>query len=301
MQSPPWPTPALPSGWSGPDGADCTDGLVTMDADKSCTATFTLVTHTLTLNKVGTGTGTVTGAGVHNEGSEVAITAVADAGSTFDGWSGPDGADCTDGLVTMDADKSCTATFTLVTHTLTLNKVGTGTGTVTGAGVHNEGSEVAITAVADAGSTFDGWSGPDGADCTDGLVTMDADKSCTATFSQTPPGGDPVQAALDKLSQLRIALNDPDLDLQGDSKSKNKGRNNLRWFNNQLDALEANINAPLFEDALADANNILGKVDGCEAGGAPDPNDKVRTCLDGQDVVDLLVRELILLLEDLVS
>ena len=139
--------------------AGAVDVVVTNPDGQTATSSYTYgagaqVTHTMTLNKDGTGTGTVTGAGVHNEGSEVAITAVADAGSTFDGWGGPDGADCTDGLVTMDADKSCTATFTLVTHTLTLNKVGTGTGTVTGAGVHNEGSEVAITAVADAGSTF---------------------------------------------------------------------------------------------------------------------------------------------------
>ena len=79
----------------------------------------------------------------------------------------------------MDADKSCTATFTLNTHTLTIAKAGAGSGTVVpdvGPHSYDYGTIIPLEATADSGSTFDGWSGD--ADCADGSVTMDANKTC---------------------------------------------------------------------------------------------------------------------------
>jgi hypothetical protein len=189
-------------GWSGA----CTGTgscVVTIDGVKSVTATFTLQTFTLTVSKDGTGTGTVTSspAGIDcgatcsasfDGGSTVTLSAVPDAFSTFDGWSGA----CTGTgscEVTMDQAQSVTATFTIQTFTLSTILSGTGTGTVTSspAGIDcgvtcsasfDGGTMVTLTAAPAAGSTFDGWSG----DCTGTgscVVTMDQARSVTAAFT----------------------------------------------------------------------------------------------------------------------
>gem|GEM_PF-971538 len=194
------PTPGSSfAGWSG--DTDCSDGVVTMNADKACVATFTLDNHTLTVGKSGAGSGTVTSvpAGIScgascsatfAPGTVVTLTAAANAGSSFAGWSGD--ADCSDGVVTMNADKACVATFALQSYTLTVSKAGGGSGTVTSsppgiscgavcAASYAENTSVALTASPEPGSWFAGWSGD--ADCGDGVVTMNADKACVATFA----------------------------------------------------------------------------------------------------------------------
>jgi hypothetical protein len=176
------------TGWTGPNAAECATGSVLMDANKSCTANFTLNTYTLTINAAGNGSGTTTGAGTYNYGQVVTMTATASTGSTFTGWSGDP--DCTDGSVTMDADKTCTANFTLNTYTLTLTSAGSGSGTVTGGGTYNYGQTATVTATANAGSIFTGWTGANGAECATGSVLMNANKSCTANFNLPAPPTD---------------------------------------------------------------------------------------------------------------
>ena len=81
---------------------------------------------------------------------------------------------CTTGTVTMTANTTCTATFTLIPAppaqwTLTSIKAGTGSGATTGAGTYVNGTVVTMTAVPATGSTFAGWAGTG---CTTGTVTM---------------------------------------------------------------------------------------------------------------------------------
>jgi hypothetical protein len=84
------------------------------------------------------------------------------------------------------------------TLTLTILKSGSGIGTVTstpdgiscGATCRSDfdaGRVVTLAATADRTSIFSGWS--DDPDCSDGVVTMDQSKTCTAVFeSISPPG-----------------------------------------------------------------------------------------------------------------
>ena len=196
------------TGWAGACSGSGTCN-VTMDAAKSVSATF-VAGFTLSVNKAGDGTGTVNSspAGIscgatcsvgYGSGTSVTLTATPDSGNTFAGWSGA----CTGTgscVVTMDAAKTVSATFNIIapiTNALSVSKAGTGTGTVISspAGIncgatcsasYSSGTSVSLTATADSGSTFNGWSGActgTGA-CT---VTMDAAKSVTATFSVLPP------------------------------------------------------------------------------------------------------------------
>jgi hypothetical protein len=103
--------------------------------------------------------------------------------------------------VTLDAAKTVIATFNAAgaqTQTLTVTKAGTGTGKVTSAPVGIDcgnacgfdfvaNAQVTLTATADAGSTFAGWSG----DCTGTgacQVTLAAAKTVTATFTKQTTG-----------------------------------------------------------------------------------------------------------------
>jgi hypothetical protein len=198
----PDPPPPGPGGYC--DLGDCPNAFVVKISDNL----------TLTVTKAGTGSGTVSSspAGIncgadclenYTNGTVVALTATAAAGSTFAGWSGE--ADCSDGSVTVNATKTCTATFNVQRFTLTVTKTGTGSGTVSSAPtgitcgadcseLYNNGTTVTLTAAAAAGSTFGGWSGD--VDCVDGVVTVSANKTCTARFNPTTASADLLVTAL---------------------------------------------------------------------------------------------------------
>ncbi|MEM9552967.1 MAG: transporter [Acidobacteriota bacterium] len=176
----------------------------------------------LAVTRDGSGTGTVTATGPDGAGftcgdvcessfrcgATVALEAAPDAGSRFDGWAGDcaGGPDQTSISITLDADKTCSAKFVKI-YDLTVKVVGQkhpdgdelGTGEVEIAGpsgskvctdectmTYDVNTKIDLTAKPGDSSTFGGWS----VDCsgqdpsTD--VTLDGDKSCTATFVGPP-------------------------------------------------------------------------------------------------------------------
>jgi hypothetical protein len=170
--------------------------------------------RTLTVVVAGSGTGTVTGTGIacpadcsgsYDLGAMVTITAAATGGSTFAGWSG-DAAGCGTTAaceLTMDADRSATATFDAGPQTLNVTIAGDGTGTVTDGAegdiscsqgqtgtctdTYPFGSVVNLTATPSGGATFTGWSG-EAATCgttNPCAVTLSEQRDVTASF-QSP-------------------------------------------------------------------------------------------------------------------
>ncbi len=191
-------------GWSG--DPDCSDGVVTMDADKACTAIFEQYQswYNLTVYKAGAGSGTVTSdppgitcgqdcSALFLEGTLVSLTPEPEKGSLFAGWSG----DCnSDGIVVMTGDKACTATFEPLRYTLTVEISGQGSINIwsdpPGIDCNESGGD--CTEPYDYGTIvtlqyelsngyFCGWSGDP--DCSDGMVTMTGDRTCTAITSLT--------------------------------------------------------------------------------------------------------------------
>ena len=160
--------------------------------------------QTLTVAVVGDGSVTSSPTGIdcgsdcdeaYPPGTVVTLTPAPGSGSDFLGWTGD--SDCSDGVVTMDAARSCTATFGTLT-TLNVSKAGSGSGTVTSSpsGIncgadcsetYTAAANVALTATPNSVSAFDGWSGD--ADCNDGAVNTGVDVSCVATFSLTCGNG----------------------------------------------------------------------------------------------------------------
>jgi hypothetical protein len=110
-------TPAAGSTFTGWSGACTGSGacVVTMNGAKSVTATFSLNSYALTTATAGTGSGAVTlspAGGTYSHGTVVTVTNTPATGSTFTGWSGAC-AGTVSCVVTMDAAKLVTATFTL--------------------------------------------------------------------------------------------------------------------------------------------------------------------------------------------
>ena len=201
------------TGWSGACSGTAATCAVTMNAAQSVTATFALKQFALSVTPVGPGTVSVQPSAannLYNAGTLVTLTATPAANAQFTGWSGACSGTAATCAVTMNATQSVTATFTAQQVVLTLTTVGDGsiaadptstsgmypygaavtlTATPSGTVTTTAATIAARTAVSAAGSQFAGWSGACAAAGTAPtcVVTMDAAKSVTATFTSTPP------------------------------------------------------------------------------------------------------------------
>jgi hypothetical protein len=174
------------SSWSGAATGSANPVSITMNANKALTATFTAVpTYTLTTTVTPSGSGTLSPAGgTYSSGQVVSVTATPATGHQFSSWSGAAIGSANPVSITMNANKALTATFTTVpTYTLTTTVTPSGSGTLNPAsGTYSSGQVVSVTATPATSYQFSSWSGAATGSTNPVSVTMDANKSLTATF-----------------------------------------------------------------------------------------------------------------------
>jgi uncharacterized repeat protein (TIGR02543 family) len=202
--------------WSGDASGSANPTTVTMNGNKSVTASFNALPHyALTLMVIPTGAGTITadplpgGDGKYAQGTVVTLAAEPNVGHTFSQWSGSISGSDNPTTITMDADKGATAEFATARHTLTLASNPMSGGTINaspppgGDGKYAYGTVVTLTANQSAGYTFGDWSGDALGSSPVTTVTMNGNKNVTANFTQlrytltlasNPPDGGTIDA-----------------------------------------------------------------------------------------------------------
>ena len=173
------------------------DLSVTTEGNGSGTVTST--SAPVTASQINCGT---TCAATYQNSSQVTLTAYANIGSTFAGWTGCDTVSDTTCTVTMSEAKSVAATFTLQRFVLTVTREGIGRGTATSSSDPASSTQincgttcsasydwdtvVTLTATPGFANRFFGWRGCDAASGTTCTVTIRAASAVTATFHGLP-------------------------------------------------------------------------------------------------------------------
>jgi len=114
----------------------------------------------------------------------VTLTATANAGWTFTGWTGDITSTDNPLSVTVESNISVTANFTQNEYSLSVTVDPTGSGSVAldpPQGPYHYGDIVTLTPTANAGYTFSNWTG---ATVTENQVTITGDTNITANFTQ---------------------------------------------------------------------------------------------------------------------
>ena len=160
--------------WS--DGVTDASREITVTKDTIITANFVALYTIKALASASQGT--VSGGGVYEDGETATLVANAKAGYTFTQW--VDGNDENPRTVTVNGNKTYTAIFAIDEHNVTLSKNISAAGTVTGDGVYEHNTTVQLTATANEGYRFKGWS--DGVTEASREITVTKDTSITANF-----------------------------------------------------------------------------------------------------------------------
>ena len=201
--------------WNGTDSFTymANDGIANSNV-ATVTITVNPVQNIYTLTMAVSGSGSTTpaaGSYSYAEGTVVSISATASTGWHFSTWSAnvanPGSASTT---VTMDADKTVTATFAQDQYTLTINIVGQGNVTrVPNQPTYTYGTSVQLTAVPQGGWSFSSWSGDLPGSTNPDTIVMNGNRTVTANFSYPPAvATDSAQNVTSGSVTLRGILND---------------------------------------------------------------------------------------------
>jgi uncharacterized repeat protein (TIGR02543 family) len=200
---------------SNPYTVSMNGGNLTVNANFVSLPQYTLTTS------IASGSGSISPANGSQfyAGTSVPLTATPATNYVFVSWGGDASGTSPTTSITMDADKSITASFALVKRTLTLavNPLNSGTVSPSSGTTYDHGSSVKLTATPATGYVFDTWTDNTGTLSTyDTLtITMDADKSITGNFKLNT-GTDQINGSMDNTGftilygptgEIEIAMN----------------------------------------------------------------------------------------------
>ena len=185
------------TGWTGDTASTNNSITIKMNGNKELIANFlqeNAVSYTLTLNASPTVGGTVSKSPDKLEyaaGEMVYVTAASKPGYAFTIWSGALSSRDSAFTITMDSKKELTANFAPRTYTLTVNEENGGSVSRSpGKSAYEYDEKVTVTAYPDNGYKFKEWSGAATGTKNPVTVTIDGDKTLSASFEwigTTPP------------------------------------------------------------------------------------------------------------------
>src|SRR5207247_2436332 len=198
------------AGWSGAATGTINPVSVTMDGDKTVSSTFAINTYSLTVSTVGQGSVAKSpDQASYDHGSTVELTATPATGWHFAGWSGAVSGTTNPVSVTIDGDKTVTATFAIDTYTITATAGDSGSISPSGAVTVSNGANQSFTITPNpcyhlADVLVDGVSV--GAVGSHSFTNVTANHTITASFAANP-----LPAAVTGLTaQQMISGNDND-------------------------------------------------------------------------------------------
>ena len=157
---------------------------ITVNSDVNAVANFALIQHTVTATVNDPAMGSVEGAGVYTYGASATLTAIANEGYEFVGWTVGENTLTDNPLtLTVTSDVAVVATFKAIEHTVTATVNDPAMGSVEGAGVYTYGASATLTAIANEGYEFVGWTVGENTVTDNPLtLTVTSDVTVVATF-----------------------------------------------------------------------------------------------------------------------
>jgi uncharacterized repeat protein (TIGR02543 family) len=172
--------------WSGSLNGSANPATITMDGNKNITANFAINTYTITVTQTANGTispnNPTVNYGANQAFSITPSTGYHVTGVTVDGGSA--GAVTSYTFTNVTATHTITATYAINTYALTTISSPIAGGTISGAGTYNYGQTPTVSASANAGYIFTGWSGDLTGNTNPTTILMNGTKTVTANFAQ---------------------------------------------------------------------------------------------------------------------
>jgi hypothetical protein len=172
------------SNWSGDASGASNPVSVTMNANKSITANYTQNQYTLTVSSAHGAVTKTPNKATYTYGEVVQVSISPEPGWSFANWSGDASGASNPVSVTMNANKSITANYTQNQYTLTVSSAHGAVTKTPNKATYAYGEVVQVSVSPEPGWSFSNWSGDASGASNPLSVTMNANKSITANYTQ---------------------------------------------------------------------------------------------------------------------